>query len=99
MGNIIYIEKNPRKWKFIDCESSLKTDPNEKLIKVTYGELDDDPLGTYDLEILMRKSVYDKLISGECRIEDSTGRLKGFDFCVIDKDNNLIDPISDGTIY
>ena len=99
MGNIIYIEKNPRKWKSIDCGSSLKSDPDEKLVRVTYGEFDDDPLGTYDLDMLMRKSVYDKLISGEYHIEDNTGKLKESDFCVIDKDNHLIDPISDGSIY
>lgn len=99
MGSIIYIEKNPKKWKTIDSGSSLKQDLNEKLLKITYGEFDDDPIGTYDIDMLMRKSVYDKLISGEYHIEDNTGKLKEGDFCVIDKNNNLVNPMSDGLIY
>lgn len=99
MGSIIYIEKNPKKWTVIDEGFYLKQDTREKLIKVRYGEFDDDPIGTYDMEMLMRKSVYDKLLSGEYRVQDNNGQLKESDFCVVDRSGNLIHPISDGAIY
>ena len=63
---------------------------------VRYGTLDDDPDGLVDLEMSMRKSVYDKLISGTYKISpDSRWRHK---LIITDKDGNIIPSLA-GTVY
>ena len=64
MGSIVFIQKNPKLWYAYDSGKKLKPEfGGEKLIKIRYGEWDDDPMGTSPLEMLMRESIYNKLIN------------------------------------
>lgn len=95
MGSIVYIEKNPHKWRQIDEGLRLKSDPSESLVKIAYGDFDDDPLGSYDLEILMRRSILDKLLSGEYHVDPCCRN----DLIILDRNGDPIPPIEPDAIY
>lgn len=97
MGSICHINMNPTTWTAFDNGKRLKPEfGGEPLMTVRYGTLDDDPDGLVDLEMSMRKSVYDKLISGAYKISpDSRWRHK---LIITDKDGNIIPSLA-GTVY
>lgn len=64
MGNLCWMERNPRRWLVWDEGLHLKT--GEPIVKVEAGKGQDDyEGGTHDITFYMRKDVYDKLIAGE----------------------------------
>lgn len=66
MGSICHIYMNPAHWNAYLTSKRLKAAfGGESLYNVRYGVIDDDPDGTTDLEMLMRESVYQKVLSGE----------------------------------
>ena len=65
MGSICYINTNPKTWRAYDAQVKLKPEySGEELMKICYGSLDDDPDGACDMEMFMRKSIYENLING-----------------------------------
>ena len=96
MGSIVYINKNPASWPAFDEGYTLTGCYGyEPLIKIRYGTFDDDPDGRIDLEIDMRKGIYNKLLEGRYKV--SRDHLR--DLRILDENNNVIEPIRDGTIY
>lgn len=65
MSSICFINTNPQAWRAYDAGMKLKPEySGEELMKICYGSLDDDPDCACDMEMFMRKSVYDKLMDG-----------------------------------
>lgn len=94
MGSICHINRNPKTWTAIP--SGKKTKPeygDEPLIKITYGDFDDDPGGTFELVMLMRKSIYDKLISGEYSVMNDSSRLRSLRVC--DRAGQYVKPLGE----
>ena len=82
MGSICHINQNPNTWKTIPTRKKTRPEyGGESLISVTYGDFDDDPGGTFELVMLMRKSVYDKLISGEYTVMPDSSTLRCLRIC------------------
>lgn len=94
LSSIYFIFTNPKHWHTYLTSKRLKEKySNEPLYNVRYGVLDDDPDGTTDLEMLMRESVYQKVMSGEYTVsQESKYRHK---LILVDKNQNPIQPISD----
>ena len=63
MGNICYMQRNPRLWGVRDDGLHLKT--GEPIVKVVVGDDFDDYGGRGDIAFFMRKDIYNKLIDGE----------------------------------
>lgn len=96
MGSIVHINRNPKAWHAFDEGYTLTGPYNyEPIIKVRYGTFDDDPDGLVDLEMDMRRSIYDKLINGTYKVSREYLR----DFRVLDENNKIIEPIRDGVLY
>lgn len=97
MGTICSINTRPNTWPAFTTEAKLKpefgTDP---LYVIHYGSLDDDPVGVSDLTMLMRKSIYDKLLSGEYVVSPDSNRVNRL--IVLDRDGKTVQPLSD-TLY
>ena len=92
IGSICYINKNPRTWH--SEETSLVTKKeygSEELVKICYGEFDDFP-APFELTMLMRKSIYNKLISGEYKVSSDCHFNR--ELTVIDRNNNKIEPLN-----
>lgn len=97
MGSIVHINTRPRTWTAYDSGRKLRKEyGGEPIWYVCYGTHDDDPVGVTDLDMYMRESVYNKLISGEYHIQLNSNRRA---FTVCDKDGNTIEPISPGFCY
>ena len=65
MGSIYSINRNPKIWEMYHSDKKLKEKyGGESLVTVIYGTLDDYPQ-ILNLEMYMRESVYNKLMSGE----------------------------------
>ena len=96
MGSIIYINKDPKTWPAFNEGYTLTGPYNyEPLIKVRYGTCDDDPDGVVDLEMDMRRTIYDNLVKGKYRVsKNSIRELK-----ILDENNNIIEPIKEGVLY
>ena len=70
MGSICHIINDPKKWRFWETEKKLKPEyGGEILYKITYGTFDDDPIGVFNLEMYMRKSILDNLLNGKYTID------------------------------
>ena len=96
MGSIYHINKNPEKWNAHYPGISLKPEHGgEPLLKIIYGTCDDDPGGIEELTMLMRKSVYEKIMNGEYSISTQSNRT----LVVIDRNGNMIPPLNSDTIY
>lgn len=96
MGSICSINRNPNTWRMWYPDKKLKEKfGGESLVKIVYGTFDDYPQ-SFEMEMYMRESIYQKLISGEYKvssdsniykrliIEDSNGdevRAIADDFC------------------
>ena len=97
MGSIYHIKHNPKDWRIIKSELKLKEEyGGEQVVEAVYGELDDYP-SIYDLSMYFRSSIYDKLISGEYKV-DTNSRFGG-NLRIIDSLGNKIEPLSDGFCY
>lgn len=73
MGSICWISSDPRRWRAYETGQKLKEEyGGEDLFKVCYGSFDDDPGGVFDLEMLMRQSVYQKAMSGEYKVSPNS---------------------------
>ena len=96
MGKIYYINKNPKTWHAHETNMTLKPEyGGEKLMKITYGECDDYPTGLTDLDMYMRKSIYQSIMSEEFRVGSKDGQT----LTVYDNDGNEILPLTEGIIY
>lgn len=93
MGSIYYINRNPHQWKVWESDKVLKPlYGSERLLNVVYGEYDDYPSGVCELEMYMRPSIYNKLLSGEYTVDpESTNRRS---LIIRDKNNNEIKPLA-----
>ncbi len=73
MGSICTINTNPKTWRAYDAGLKLKQQyGGEELMKICYGTLDDDPDGACDMEMYMRKSVYENLMKGTYRVSEDS---------------------------
>ena len=91
MGSIVYINKNPKTWVAID-EGYTLTGPYNyaPILKIRYGSFDDDPDGLVEMEMHMRKSIYENLMSGKYKVSrEHTRELR-----VLDENNQIIGGIS-----
>lgn len=97
MGSICCINTNPNAWAAYDSGKHLKPEfGGEPLMTVRYGTFDDDPDGLIDLEMSMRKSVYDKLMNGTYKVSpDSRWRRQ---LIITDRDGNIIPSLA-GSVY
>lgn len=94
MGSIVYIDHNPKKWKVIRDDLKLK-ETGETLLQVEIGDIDDYPQGCIELVQYIRKSVYDKLISGEYTVK--SGRIIRLE--ITDKEGKDVKPyFEDGSM-
>lgn len=92
MGSICYIDTNPNRWKVRETNKKLKEEyGGEELLEVCYGSLDDDPGGAFDMEMYMRKSIYEKLIAGKYKVSpESKWKRK---LIVLDVAGNEVPPV------
>lgn len=97
MGSICYINRNPKTWNMYYSDKKLKEKyGGDTLVHITYGSFDDYPQ-MFDLEMLMREKIYNRLISGEYRVsEDSHWKRK---LIVVNKDGEVIEPIDSEICY
>lgn len=97
MGAIHSINSKPKTWPVQDQGAKLKPEyGGEPLVQVTYGSTDDYPEGTRPDKMFMRKSVYEKCLSGEYRVDPSSqNELK-----IVDSSGKPVQPIApDMEIY
>lgn len=95
IGSICHIIKNPKNWNCIPTDKRLKPEYcGEILYKVQYGELDDYLDGLIPLDIYIRKSILNKLISGEYKVE----RGPDFSIQIFDSNGNIIKHQIEGII-
>lgn len=97
MGSICHINRNPKTWKMYYPDKKLKEKyGGDTLVHIAYGSFDDYPQ-MFDLEMLMRESIYNKLVSGEYLVsEDSSWKRK---LIVTDKEGKIIEPIDSEFCY
>lgn len=92
MGCIIRIRPDPHKWTIYDAEKSLSPQSgSDKLLKVIYGIIYDDPTGIEDLDILIREKVMNNILSGKYSI--TTNAYAEEKIQVFDENKNKIEPI------
>lgn len=90
--------KNPAKWTVFDTGKHARTEfGGEALYKVCYGEFDDYPEGVTDMEILMRESVYAKVMLGQYRVSDES-KYK-HTLILLDKNGAEVLPLEQGFCY
>jgi hypothetical protein len=65
-------------------------------MKVCYGVFDDFP-GVQDMEIYMRKSVYNKLLSGEYIVAKESDFKRSL--IIKDKNGNIVEPVKEDFCY
>ena len=98
MGSICHIVRNPKVWRFWETDKKLKHEyGGEILYKVVYGTFDDDPIGVFDLEMYMRKSILDNLLNGKYTI-DTNSRWER-KLIVLDESKNKIHPLKKDFCY
>lgn len=77
MGSICNINTNPNTWPLLEQGHRLKPEyGSEDLVLVEYGTMDDDRDGPVPMTIHMRRSVYEKCLSGEYHAKLVRGMLK-----------------------
>ena len=85
-------------WRYWETGRKLKPKyGGEILCKIIYGTFDDDPIGAFDLEMYMRKSILDNLLNGKYTI-DPESRWKG-KLVVLDENKNEIQPLKEDFCY
>lgn len=97
MRTINSINTEPGAWPVRPTNKKTKPEfGGEPVVQIVYGNLDRDSDGLFELEMLMRKSVYDKLKSGEYSVSAESERLNKL--IVIDRAGQIIKPLG-ATIY
>ena len=98
MGSICHIVQNPKNWRYWETNRKLKSEyGGEMLCKIAYGTFDDDPIGVFDLEMYMRKSILDNLLNGKYIIDpESRWKRK---LVVLDENKNKIEPLKEDFCY
>lgn len=97
MGSICHIKNDPKTWTAIPSDKKTKPEyGSEPLVDITYGNFDDDPGGDFELTMLMRKSIYDRLLSGEYSIMPDSSILRCLRIC--DSAGRHIPPLG-STVY
>lgn len=92
MGSIWFIYRNPEAW-YVEHAGQLKPEyGGEPVLRVRYGSVDD--FYTEDLEILMRESIYNKLIAGNYTVAKTYSKLS-----ILDENNYEIPPLAEGAVY
>ena len=65
---IFSVETDIPKWKELKCKKTFYVETDnmpDKILKFRVGEVECSFEGNFDIEIHIRKSVYEKLLSGE----------------------------------
>ena len=88
MGSIINIWSNPKKWYIETTPEPIFTKKtHEELIKAHIGVGDYDYHGSDDIVVYVRKSIYDKLLSGEYTVKRNQIKL-----VIENKDKTVVEP-------
>lgn len=95
MGSITSIRRNPKTWSVLNRGETLKS-TGEPVLKVQYGACDDYP-GMYELSMYMRKSVYEKCLSGEYTVSPESCLMMGL--VLVDRTGNPVPPVKTGVVY
>lgn len=95
MGSITSINRNPKSWPVLDRGETLKA-TGEPVLKVRYGTCDDYP-DISELSMYMRKSVYDRCLSGEYAVSPESGLATGL--VLMDRDRAPVPPVKTGVVY
>ena len=97
MGSICSINRCPKTWPAYLSGKKLKDEyGGEDLMTIQYGFFDDD-LRAFDMEMYMRKSVYEKLMSGEYSVRKDSSIMRRL--IIIDKDGQEIKPMAEDFCY
>lgn len=98
MGSICYINIDPKTWKVCNTNKQLKQEyGGEHLYKIYYGIFDDDLTGQDDMEMLIRSSIYNCLVSGDYKVS-SQSKFKR-ELIIQDMYGNEIAPLKAGFCY
>ena len=98
MGSICNIITKPQNW--IAYDSGLKCKEKfggEDLIKIKFGTFDDDPDGLSDMEMYIRKSIYEKLLNGTYTVSKESSLKRKL--IILDENNFIVPSLSDENIY
>lgn len=95
MGSITSINRNPKSWSVLDRGETLKS-TGEPVLKIRYGTCDDYP-DMSELSMYMRKSVYDRCLSGEYVVSPESGPANGL--VLMDKDRRPVTPVKAYFVY
>lgn len=96
MGSIYTIWRNPKSWIVNQLPGVKLKSTGEPMVEVQYGEIDDYP-GIYDLEIYMRKSIYENIGLGKKYYVEYDNK---HDIIVKEySTGNIVPPISEGEVY
>ena len=89
MGSIINIKTNPKNWYIITTSNPIFAKATgEELVKAWIGVGDYDYLGKDDIIVYVRKSIYEKLISGEYLVKKNQIKL-----IIEDRNGRIIEPL------
>ena len=92
MGSICYIQTVPSEWTAWQAGLRLVDSlGGEDLVRVRFGSFDDETLS--DMEMYMRQSIFDKVMSGEYRVSPNSKWKKKL--VLIDKHGNEVAPINE----
>lgn len=94
MGSLVSVFQNKQRWMTTGRVVKLR-DTGEECVEVVYGSADNDYEGSADLTIYMRKSVYDKVMSGEYSIKQT----RTDSLVVLDKKGIPVRPIVEEYVY
>ena len=90
---IFSVETDIPKWKELKCKKTFYVETDnmpDKILKFRVGEVECSFEGNFDIEIHIRKSVYEKLLSGEYEV----GLADNGDVIVKDKNGKIVPPYS-----
>jgi hypothetical protein len=94
MGSIINIKTNPKSWYIDETKTLSLKATGEPLVVAHVGVGDWDYLGSDDVVVYIRKSIYDKLVAGEYKVRKNQVKL-----VVEDLNGNVVQPYhEDGTL-
>ena len=96
MGSILNINRAPKSWPAWDEGRRLKPPyGTESLMLIQYGTLDDDRDGPLPMSMHMRRSIYEKCLSGEYVPEEDPGR----GLLLRDRNGDAVPPLRPGFVY
>lgn len=96
MGSIVSIYQDPKTWDIKGTNKHLKQEyGGEKLFRVVYGEWDDELSGIQPMEIHMRKSVLEKVLTGEYTVHSNSQYKRTL--ILQDKNGNIVPRIMENS--